>query len=64
MRVLLADRKKVTNMKLRPPNHNLEVNAFIRRFRCMIWEMCHWKTPQDQHFNFAIIISLEVHDSN
>ena len=24
-----------------PPNHNSEVKAFIRRFRCVIWEMRH-----------------------
>ena len=41
-----------------PPNHNLEVKAFILRFRCVIWEMCHWKAPPDHHLNCAIQITL------
>ena len=41
-----------------PKSHNLEVKAFIRRFRCMIWEMGHWKTPPDHHVNCAIQITL------
>ena len=31
-----------------PPNHNFEVKAFLRRFCCVIWEICHWKTPPDR----------------
>ena len=42
-----------------PPSHNLEVKAFIGRFRCMIWEIRHWKTPPDHHLNCVIIPSLE-----
>ena len=36
-----------------PPNHNLEVKAFTLQFRCVIWEMCHWKTPPNRHLNYA-----------
>ena len=36
-----------------PPNHNLEVKAFIRRFCCVIWEKRNWKTPLDRHLNCA-----------
>ena len=41
-----------------PPNHNLEGKAFTRRFRCVIWEMRHWKTPLDHHLNCALQITL------
>ena len=43
-------------------SRNLEVKAFIQQFRCMIWEMRHWNTPPDHHFNCAIQFSL--HDAN
>ena len=37
-----------------PPSHNLQVKAFIGRFRWVIWEIHHWKTPPDNHLNSAI----------
>ena len=43
--------------KKKKKNYDLEVKAFIRQFRCIIWEMRHWKSPPDHHLNFAIQIT-------
>ena len=37
-----------------PPNHNLEVKAFIQRFCCVIWEMRNWKTTSGPWFELRI----------
>ena len=44
-----------------PPNHDLEVRAFIQWFRCVICEMRNLKTPRDRHLKWRIAMYFGVH---
>ena len=37
------------------------IHMYKRFHRCVIWEMCHWKTPPDRHLNFLPFL---IRDAN